>query len=156
MKGFVFIISMLCATSVFAQDLDAYIKMMQSDISQQKVTIITQNMLFTEKEAEKFWKIYKDYDKEVQAVSEKRYAIIKEFADNYLNMTDEKAEKLMEDALKYRQTRLQLKLNLWNTLKNKISPAKAAKFIQLENQMQLLIDVQIAAELPLIEKTAIE
>ncbi len=36
-------------------------------------------------------------------------------------------------------------------LKKALSPIIAAKFVQLENQINRLIDVQIAMELPLIE-----
>jgi len=45
---------------------------------------------------------------------------------------------------------------LYKSLKEKLSPSQAAKFIQLEYQIQLLIDLQINSELPLLEKTSNE
>ena len=62
----------------------------------------------------------------------------------------------MDKAFYFQEDRLELKNDLWDTLKKKLNPAKAAKFIQLENQIQLLIDLRISAELPLIEKTAVD
>jgi hypothetical protein len=156
MKKIILILAFINVTALFAQDLDNYVELMKSDISQDKVNIITFNMMFTEKESEAFWPIYKEYESEVKKLGDARFALIKNYADNYMSMTDEKAEKIMDDAFEYREERMELKKELWNTLKDKISPAKAAKFMQLENQVQLLIDLRISAELPLIEKTAVE
>ncbi len=156
MKKILAVFFLLSTTSVFAQDLNNYINLLRSDISAQKVNLITFNMMFTEKESEIFWKEYKEYEAELKKLGDARLALIKNFADNYLSMTDEKAEEIMDSAFEYREARLQLKKDLWETLKDEIGAAKAAKFIQLENQIQLLIDMRINAELPLIEKTAID
>lgn len=148
--------SFLSMTSIFAQDLNSYIELLRSDVNTEKVTIITFNMMFTESESKIFWKIYKEYEFELSKLGDARFVLIKDFADNYLSMTDEKAEEIMDNAFQYREDRLELKKDLWETLKEKLNPAKAAKFIQLESQIELLIDLRISAELPLIEKTAIE
>jgi hypothetical protein len=156
MKKLIFILSFLGVSSVFAQDLDNYIKLLRSDLNTQKVNIITFNMMFTEQESEIFWKIYKEYDTKLNKLEDDRMKLIKEFGHNYLNMTDEKAEEIIDKVFEYREARLELKKDLWETLKDMIPPTKAAKFIQLENHIQSLIDLKINAELPLIEKTAIE
>ena len=156
MKKIILALFLFSMTSIFSQDLNSYIELLRSDVNTEKVNIITFNMMFTESESKIFWKIYKEYEFELGKLGDARFLIIKEFADNYLSMTDEKAEKIMENAFNYREARLELKKDLWENLKDKISPTKAAKFIQLENQIELLIDLRISAELPLIEKTAIE
>lgn len=155
MKKIIAVLFLVSMTSVFAQDLNSYIELLRSDVNTEKVNIITFNMNFTEAESEVFWKEYKEYEAELYKLGDARFSLIKNFADNYLNMTDEKAEEIMDSAFEYREARLELKKELWETLKDKIGAAKAAKFIQLENQIQLLIDMRINAELPLIEKTAV-
>jgi hypothetical protein len=156
MKKLIFVMSFLSFASVFAQDLENYTKLMKSDIDADKVNIITFNMMFTEKESEIFWPIYKDYDAKIRKLGDVRIAMIKDYAENYLNMTDEKAEQIMDHAFEFWEERLELKKELWETLKDKISPVKAAKFIQLENQIQRLTDLKINSKLPLFEKTAID
>ena len=156
MKKLILIMSLLSMTSIFAQDLNSYIELLRSDVNKEKMNIITFNMMFTESESEIFWEIYKEYELELGKIGNARFALIKDFADNYLSMTDEKAEELMDKAFDFQEDRLELKNDLWDTLKKKLNPAKAAKFIQLESQIQLLIDLRISAELPLIEKTAID
>ena len=71
-------------------------------------------------------------------------------------MTDLKADEIIEQAFNYQEERLELKRKIYNQIKEKLNPSTAAKFIQLEHQIQLIIDLKINAELPLIEKTSIE
>ena len=58
MKKIILVLFLLSMTSILAQDLESYTKLLQSNISADKVNIITFNMMFTEKESEKFWPIY--------------------------------------------------------------------------------------------------
>ena len=77
MKKLIFMLSFISVTSVFAQDLDNYIKLLHSDLSAQKVNLITFNMMFTEKESEIFWKEYKEYEAELKKLGDARLALIK-------------------------------------------------------------------------------
>jgi hypothetical protein len=113
-----------------------------------------QSMQFTEEENSVFQPIYKEYELELDKLGDKRLAFIKDFAENYKKMSDIKADEIIEQAFNYQQERLDLKRNLYNKLKEKLDPSTAAKFSQLEHQIQLIIDLKINAELPLIEKTS--
>jgi hypothetical protein len=42
----------------------------------------------------------------------------------------------------------------YKQMSREISPTVAARFVQIENQLGDLIDLQVASELPLITKTA--
>jgi len=66
-------------------------------------------------------------------------------------MTDEKAKELVDRALRLEGKRTKLKKKYFKKF-DKVLPSKTvAKFFQLENQINLLIDLQIASELPLIK-----
>ena len=88
MKKIIAVLFLLSVTSVFAQDLDNYVELMKSDLNADKVNLITFNMMFTEKESETFWPIYKEYEAEVSRLGDARFALIKNYADNYMSMTD--------------------------------------------------------------------
>ena len=47
--------------------------------------------------------------------------------------------------------RTKLKKKYFKKFEKAVSAVVAAKFIQIENQINLLVDLQIASELPLIE-----
>jgi len=140
-------------SSIFAQDVNSYIELLRSDVKTEKKSIIMQVMQFSEEEASAFWTIYREYEFELDKLGDKRVAFIKEFAENYQKMTDKKADEIMERAFDFQEERLKLNRNLYKKLKEKLSPSKSAKFIQLEHQFELIIDLQINAGLPLIEKS---
>jgi len=113
-------------------------------------------MKFSEEDASVFWPIYKEYEIELDKLGDKRLANIKDFVNNYDKMTDPKADEIIDQAFNYQKERLELKRNMYDKLKNKLNPSTAAKFIQLEHQIQLIIDMKINAELPLIKKSSNE
>jgi len=156
MKKLIMFLFFVSVTSVIAQDVNSYIELLRSDVKTEKKALITEVMQFSEEDASKFWPIYKEYEFELDKLGDKRIAFIKEYAENYQKMTDVKADEIMQSAFNYQEERLDLKKDLYKSLKEKLSPSQAAKFIQLEHQIQLLIDLQINAELPLLEKTSNE
>jgi hypothetical protein len=111
-------------------------------------------MKFSEEDASVFWPIYEEYEIELDKLGDKRLANIKDFVNNYDKMTDQKADELIGKAFNYQEERLKLKRNLYDKIKKELNPSTAAKFIQLEHQIQLIVDMKINAELPLIKKTS--
>ncbi len=156
MKKILAILFSLSIASVFAQDVTSYIELLRSDVKTEKKVIIMEVMQFTEEEASAFWPIYREYEFDLDKLGDARVAYIKDFAENYLKMTDQKADEIMNRAFNYQEERLNLKRKLYDQLKDKLNPSTAAKFIQLEHQFLLVIDLQINSELPLIEKTSNE
>jgi hypothetical protein len=66
-------------------------------------------------------------------------------------MTPTTANDLMVKALDLEAHRTALKQKYYGKLKTALSPITAARAVQIENQIQLLIDLQIAASLPVVE-----
>ncbi len=130
-------------------NLRAYVELLRSDLRSQKVAIITEVMQFTEAEDEKFWPVYREYENELAKINDDRIALIKEYAVNYEQLTDPVADKLARGALDLESRRNALKARFYDRLKSVISPKTAARFIQVENQILLLLDLQIASALPL-------
>ena len=159
MKKLIITLFFLSITSIFAQDINKqdfnsyYIELLRSDIKTQAKFIVSQTMKFSEEDASVFWPIYKEYEIEVDKLGDKRLANIKDFVNNYDKMTDQKADEIIDQAFNYQKERLELKRNMYDKLKNKFNSSTAAKFIQLEHQIQLIVDLKINAELPLIKKT---
>jgi hypothetical protein len=66
-------------------------------------------------------------------------------------MTDEKAAELIVRAVDFQDKRFALRKNYMGELKNVLPPRMVARLLQLENQTDLLIDLQIAAQVPLVK-----
>ena len=139
------------ATNV-TDDARAYLEMLRSDFNATKIRTINQAMKLTAPEADVFWPIYREYEKELAAVGDRKLALIREFFGHYKNGTldNRNAKAMSEQWLRNNQARL----DLWKKYSRKIgkalSPIRAAQFLQVENQMALFVDMSIASEMPAI------
>lgn len=158
-KGLLVLIAVVAAVlaspfSVWGQEtshIDAYIEVLRSDIRARKVAAITEVMQFTDKESTAFWPVYRKYELDANELNDERIALIRDFADNYHIMTDEKAEELIEQVFKWEEKRTELKKRYFGEFKKILATIRAARLIQVENTFNLLIDLQITSQVPLVE-----
>jgi len=132
-------------------NLRAYVDLLRSDLRSQKVAVIAEVMQFAPAEDEKFWPVYREYEIELTKVNDDRIALIKEYGATYEAMTDAVADRLALGALDVETRRQALKAKYYGRLKSVISPKTAARFLQVENQILLILDLQIAAALPVVK-----
>ena len=74
----------------------------------------------------------------------------KEYVQNYNQMTDEKADELIQKSMEFRKQRAELLANTYGKVKQALGAGTASRFAQIEDQLLLLIDLQIASSLPII------
>ena len=132
-------------------NLSAYAELLRSDVRTQKVAIITEVMGFTEAEDAAFWPIYREYDAEMAKLGDERVAMIAEYAKNYDQMSDDAADKLATKALDLEARRQAVKAKYYDRVKKALSPKTAARWLQVEHQLLLIIDLQIASSLPIVK-----
>ena len=132
-------------------NLAAYAELLRSDVRMQKVAIITEVMGFTEAEDKAFWPIYREYDAEMAKLGDERVANIEEYARNYSNLTDDVADRLATKALDLEGRRSAVKAKFYEKLKGALSPKTAMRALQVEHQLQLIVDLQVAASLPIAQ-----
>src|SRR6266700_1726648 len=78
------------------QNITAYITLLRSDVRQQKAEMVGEVMQLSASDAAKFWPIYDEYDTELAKLNDQRIANIQEYASTYDQMTDEKADELIQ------------------------------------------------------------
>jgi hypothetical protein len=156
MKKFLVLFILFAFSSSFAQDVDSYIELLKSDLKTNKKAIITQTMHFTEKQSEAFWPVYNEFEHELEKLSTKRVKNIKDFAANYDSLTDKKADELIKNSFSFQGDRLNLNKKYYQKFAKALTPTVAAKYMQVENQIQLIIDLSIAANLPYAKKPEAE
>lgn len=132
-----------------ALNLSAYSELLRSDVRTQKVAIITEVMGFTEAEDAAFWPIYREYDAAMAKLGDERVALIAEYGRHYSNVTDALATALAAKALDLEARRQGVKAKCYERVKAALSPRTALRFLQVEHQLLLLIDLQISALLPI-------
>jgi hypothetical protein len=152
MKKLFLLAFLFSLANVFAQDTDSYIEVLKSEIKTDKKAIISETMGFTEQESAAFWPVYNEFEHELEKLSDKRIANIKDFAANYDSLTDIKADELIKTSFSFQNDRLSLNEKYYKKFADVLTPTVAAKYMQLENQIQLILDLSIAANLPLAKK----
>ncbi len=105
----------------------------------------------TDAEGEIFWPLYRDYNNDLSKIGDERIKLIKDYAENYEAMTEEKAKDLAETSFSLREDKLRLLKKTHKKLSKEVGPIVAARFAQIENQLLMLIDMQIASEMPLVK-----
>jgi|HubBroStandDraft_6_1064221.scaffolds.fasta_scaffold378155_2 hypothetical protein len=137
-------------TATQKQNMQAYIELMRTNVRDQKAEIMGSVMELNAADSAKFWPIYSEYDAELAKVNDLRIANIKEYAANYSQMTDAKADELIQNAVNYRKQRAELLAKYYGRMKEALGAVDAARFAQIEDQLLLIIDLQIASSLPIV------
>jgi predicted negative regulator of RcsB-dependent stress response len=136
------------ATAPVEQNLNEYIALLRKDVRSQKSAVVNAVMQLDPDQAAKFWPIYRDYDAELAKVNDLRVANIKEYARTYNELTDAKADELIQNALAYQKLRTELLAKYYDRVKQSLGAVTAARFVQVEHQLLLIIDLQIDSSLP--------
>src|SRR5271156_2296339 len=132
------------------KNIQAYIELLRSDVGQQKAEMMGAVMQLSAADAAKFWPIYSEYDAELTKVNDLRVANIQEYARSYSQMTDAKADELIQNAFTYEKQRSELLAKYYDRVKQALGATTAARFVQVEHQLLLIIDLKLAASLPIV------
>jgi hypothetical protein len=151
MKSLILFLLFSFSTILIAQDI-SYLEYLRTDLRVQKREIIAETMELTVEQAEIFWPIYTEYETELNNISGERLELIKDFADNYYNLTNEASDRLAGKKHELDVKRTNLLWKYYNKFKSELNPIDAAMYYQVESQLLMLIDVQVSGEVPIIIK----
>ena len=137
-------------TSNEQTNIRAYIELLRTDVRTEKSQLMAAVMLLDSGEATKFWPIYKDFETDYSKLCDQIVAVIREYSEHYDSMTDAVADKLANQVLGIEQQRNVLKKKYYDRMKESLGALTATRFLQVENQLERLIDLHIAAQLPVV------
>jgi hypothetical protein len=130
--------------------IDQEIAMLRSDLRSNRKQVIAANMKLSEAEAEKFWPIYDQYVNELVKINDAKYALIKEYLQSS-NLSDAQADTLSKRWLDVDASVAQLRLKFIPIFRKALSAKGTAMFYQLDRRVQMMIDLQLASAIPLIQ-----
>jgi len=130
---------------------DQDIEMLRQDIRAQRKEITAQNMNLTADEATKFWPIFDQYRKEAIKPNDERWALIKEYAASYNTVSDAQANDFMTRANAVDEQLLALRMKYVPVFEKVISARKTALWFQIDRRIDLLINLQLSASIPVVD-----
>ena len=143
---------LLCtfAPQLAASEMDDYIELLQADLRASRVAVLTEAMGLDEGERAIFWPLYREYDLERSGIQDRRLALLKEFGAHLSDMSDDKAGELLSAARKLDADRQRALDRVLKKMLRSLSSRTVARFYQINRRLDLVVDIQIAAEVPLI------
>ena len=104
----------------------------------------------TESEAQRFWPLREDYQRDLQKINQRIVALIERYAADYRNksLTDEKAKPLIDEAVSIEQAEAQLKKAYVPKLSKVLPAKKVARYMQIENKIRAIVKYDLASAVP--------
>jgi hypothetical protein len=130
---------------------DDDIKLMRQDVQSIKDDVIRDTMQFNNTEAAAFWPVYKQYAQEQHAIAEKRFGVIKDYAKSFDTMTDATASELTQRMFQIEDDIQSLRKQYYPKFQAAIGGKQAAKFFQVDNRLSLIVNLQLASAIPLVQ-----
>lgn len=154
-KIFCLIVFAVAAFGTMAQSADELAQIRQI-LGKEKKELIRQFMSLNEADAAKFWPVYDEYSEKRKVLADDRIDILKDYADQYVGMTDDQSKALGKRYFKNESSILKLQQKYYNKLSKSVSPLKAMQFMQAENYIQTTLRSALQDAIPFIgefEKT---
>ena len=132
-------------------NLRTFVELARADIKTQKALIMAENLPMTDDEAVEFWPLHRDYETELSKLNDQKLALIQRYAETYKSMTDKQATELAKGSFDIEEKKTDLKRKYFKKFSKVMPATKAARFFQIENQLNMVLELQVAASLPLIK-----
>lgn len=152
----------LCASGVFAlpagaqvnpqfADLNSEIEMVRAMARMDRRALLTQELTLSGAEAEAFWKIYGSYETDMRKVHDRLVKLITDYAARHESMDGATADKLMKDYFTFKRDVLKTREAYAKKVAKALGSPKAARWVQVEGRMDVLQDLNLASQIPLIK-----
>jgi Spy/CpxP family protein refolding chaperone len=130
---------------------DEDIQLFRKDVRSLKKQIVAANMDLTDTEAQQFWPIYDRYTSELAAITDTKYKLLQEYAQNYSAMTSDQAESYIKGRAAVEESIMKLRLKYFPVFRQVLSGKATAVFFQMDWRLGLIVDLQLTSQTPLIE-----
>jgi hypothetical protein len=137
-----------------AQDKPAdNMQILRDKIKADKKLVVATNMELTESEAKGFWPIYDQYQKDLQKINRRIASLLESYAADFRgkSLTDDKAKKLIEEAVAIEQAEASLKSTYAPKLSKVLPVRKVARYLQIENKIRAVVKYELAQGVPLVQ-----
>jgi len=130
---------------------DQEMDVMRADIREKRKKLTAANMTLTAEEASKFWPIYDQYIQETIKINDDRWSLIKSYAANYKNMTDQVAQDYLQRSADVDQRWIALRQKYVPIFENAVSTRTTAQWYQVDRRLETMIELQQGSLVPIVD-----
>jgi hypothetical protein len=140
------------AASARAQtDQDRAVQITRAAIQAERQAILAANLELDEQESAVFWPLYQEYRDALETLIDSRVHLLDEFFASHETLTDDEALDLLDRHLGWEKDVLKVRTAYAKKMSKALSGRTVAKFFQIENKMDLIVEYELAREIPLIQ-----
>jgi len=132
------------------ENLKAYLELTAPELGARSMEIISGSMNFTEEEGKAFWPLYKKYETESLAITERMIALLKDYQANLKSLSNAKAKELSERVFEIDEQKIHLNKKYYREFSRVLTPTRVLQFFQISRRIDTLMSMQIASILPMI------
>lgn len=112
--------------------------------------IVSQELHLSPAESNAFWPVYDSYMADLKEANDLRVKVVTDYAASYENLSDETAEKLIDDMLRHQEKTLKIRKSYLGKFRKVLPDTKVARFYQIENKLDAIINFSLARQIPLV------
>jgi hypothetical protein len=131
-------------------DLGATIEMVRSVAALERKAVIANGLELSGEAGADFWQLYDDYAADKKEINDRLVKLITDYAANVDTMTDDFAASVVDDHLDLQGDLLKLRKKYLRRFGKVLTPIELARFYQIENKLDAVVNVQLAQGIPLI------
>ena len=139
------------ATPAWAQTADDDIQLTRAVVQAERQAVVAANLGLNDAESAVFWPLYKEYRAAVDQATDARVTLMKKYFASFETLTDEEASALLDDFFAYKKNLLKTRMTYAKKMRKVLSGRTVARFFQIENKMDTIIEYEMAGEVPLIK-----
>jgi hypothetical protein len=149
LKPYLIILFSLTTQVTQAQSAITEVEILQEAFGLEKKAAVA-NFMDLGDSAERFWKIYDEYEAERKKLGSNRIMIIAEYASNYPNISEDQILSIFKRTKALKDSFDKLQETYFNRMRKEVGVSKAAQFIQIESYFSAIIQASIYSQLPFI------
>jgi hypothetical protein len=127
------------------------VELTRSAIQAERQAILAANLELDEKESAVFWPLYQEYRDSLESAISTRVDLLNQYFASYETLTDKEAIALLDKHLAWEQEVLKVRSTYAKKMSKALSGKTVARFFQIENKMDIIVEYEMAGEIPLIK-----
>jgi hypothetical protein len=141
----------MAAVPAVAQMSDAdSLQQLRTDIDADRQALVAANLGLSDAESTAFWPIYRDYRADMQKIGDRMQKLILDFSEVWDAATEEQAKAMVNEMLSIQQAEVKVRKKHLSKFRKVLPEVKVARFLQIENKIDAVIDIGLADSIPLI------
>lgn len=129
------------------QDL---IEVARSVVQANREAVVVSTMKLTEAEGKDFWPLYHEYRFEMDKINDDLIALVLKYAKVYPNVPEDRAKEWLSEYTDLQQKQVDRRTAFFKKFSRILPAPKALRFAQVETRLDLLAQLQLAAQVPLV------